>query len=83
MVDCDRYKALCEAQGVAAYPALRYYIPDGPSKGTPIDSNNRQVDHSTLLELWAQGLSVGLKMGGADTLLPNGSYKASKSKSEL
>lgn len=80
VVDCDRYRALCESQGVTAYPALRYYTPHGPSTGKAIDSqSNRQVDHSTMLTLWAQGLAVGLKNSAADSL-PTGSYK---SKQEL
>ena len=80
VVDCDRYRALCEAQGVTAYPALKYYAPYGPSTGQSIGSeSSARVDHSTVLSLWAQGLAVGLKTRAADSL-PSGSYK---SKSEL
>lgn len=76
IVDCDRYRVLCEAQGVTAYPALRYYTPYGPRNGQSIGSQSSgRVDHSTMLTLWAQGLAVGLKSRDAD-LLPSGSYKS-------
>jgi hypothetical protein len=76
VVDCDRYRALCEAQGVTAYPALKYYTSHGPRNGESIGSKSGgRVDHSTVLTLWAQGLAVGLKARGAE-LLPSGSYKS-------
>ena len=38
IVECDNNRALCDAQGITGYPALRYYTRGGPQTGRPIES---------------------------------------------
>ena len=65
IVDCDAHRALCEEQGVTAYPELRYYTNDGPRTGKSIDTKYR-VSHEIKLSLWAQGAKAGLEAGRAE-----------------